>query len=232
MLRRAYVFTAAAYSPASTRAPTQSEIASIVGISRLEVRKILAAKGRYSRRPATGLSRVEQILKAWRTDPRFLDDRRQPKPLAYRGKKSDFAHLVRKYGRDVTIKTIRDQLLKVGAAREENGRLFVQVTRKRHTPDFLAAKTDLRFINSNLEHLSLSLGRRAYTTKRAMFTVQNKKLAKRVQREAQQKIQLMFGALRATAPAAKTRPHSSLRDSHRVSVSATITTESGESAND
>ena len=232
MLRHAFVFTAAADSGTSSRTPTQSQIASIVGISRLEVRKILAAKGRDSRRRATYPSRVEQILRAWKTDPRFLDGSGQPKPLGYRGNKSEFAHLVRQYGRDVTKNTIRDQLLKVGAAKEKDGHLHVQAARKRQTPDALAAKTDLRFINSNLEHLSLGLGRRAYTTKRAVFTLHNKKLARRVQREAQEKIQLMFGALLATAPVAKTRSSAALRASHRVSVSATITTESGESAND
>lgn len=232
MLRRAFVLTAAEESATGTRAPTQSQIASIAGISRLDVRKILDAKAGSVPRLARSLSRVELILRAWRTDLRFLDKSRQPKPLGYRGKQSDFAHLVREYGRDVTVKTIRDQLLKTGAAKESNGRLFIQQTRRRQTPDALAAKTDLRFINSSLDHLHLGLGRRAYTTKRAVFTVQNKKIAKRLQREAQEKIQLLFGALHATAPVSKTRPSASSRAPHRVTVSATITTESGGSAND
>lgn len=232
LLRNAFVRAADRIARANEIHATQSQIASMAGVSRLEVRRIL----RGTTSDVTGVerhaSRVDQVLSAWRTAPAFIDIKGKPRPLQLRGSNPSFAKLVRAYGRDVTIKTLKDQLVRSGAAVEREGYLILSRPSKRRPDSFLAAKSDLRFLESQLREFDLRLGRRAYVTKLLSVKVNDRKTAYRVQREALAKIQLMLNALTAIASSAGTSAKASTRSQNRVLITATVARECEEKSRD
>ena len=225
LLRTAFVRAADRIAHANGMHATQSQIASMAGISRLEVRRILRGTTSDISRVERHASRVDQVLSAWRTDTAFIDMKGKPRPLRLRGSNPPFAKLVRAYGRDVTIKTLKDQLIRSGAAVEREGYLILLRPNKSHPDSFLAAKSDLRYLESQLREFDLRLGRRAYVTKLLSVKVSDRKTAYRFQREALTKIQLMLNALTAIASSAETSAKSSTRSQNRVLITATVARE-------
>jgi hypothetical protein len=225
-LRRAFVHAAARNANAAGNRATQSQIASIAGISRREVRRIFGDRSNTSTSRLRYASRIDQVLLAWRTDPIFLDERGRPRPLDYRGSRSSFSKLVRRYGRDVTIKTLRDQLVSSGAVSEQNSRLVISEKNRKHSNEAIAARADLRFLESQMRNIDLRMGKRAYVTKRVSVWVNDKRSAHRLQRDALEKVQLMLGALSALSVPRSSTARGAARLRHRVLVAATIATES------
>jgi hypothetical protein len=228
LLRRAFVNAATINARATGWRATQSQIASLAGVSRLEVRRILAEKSSGSLPSVRHLSRLEQVLTAWRTDPAFLNKRGSPRPLRFTGPTSPFSKLVRKYGRDVTIKTLRDQLVSANAATERQGYMVISPNRERHSKQALAASADLRFLEAQLKEMDLRMGKRAYVTRRTSVWVADKKSARRPQREALEKVGLMLAAINSISSRSSSGASSSNRSNHRILITATIATESRE----
>jgi hypothetical protein len=75
------------------------------------------------------------------------------------------------------------------------------------------------------------MGKRAYISKRVSVWVDDKKSARRLQREAQDKVDLMLAALSALSMPRHAIARGALKLRHRVLVVATIATESGEKTN-
>lgn len=127
LLRRAIIEAATKVVSFKNQRITQSQIASIAGLSRLEVRKALAdstnGKSRAGVRPAT---RVERLVFGWQTDSQFLTSRGAPRALSFVGSQSEFGDLVRRYGRDVTKKTLLDQLTTAGIAQRNGSKLVLK----------------------------------------------------------------------------------------------------------
>lgn len=232
LLRRAFVSAARSNVRAFGLRATQSQIASLAGLSRLEVRKFLTSRARDSGLTQLRSTRVDQVLEGWRRDPLFLDARGRPRALETKGAHSAFAKLVSKYGRDVTAKTLRDQLLRAGAAVEKRGHIRIAPTHERRSREQNAAKSDLTFLGSQLKGLDLQLGRRAYITRRMTVRVGDKKSAQRLRRTALEKVQLTLSALEAMSAPATAITLQNRRSEHRVIITATIATESGEKTHD
>jgi Family of unknown function (DUF6502) len=230
-LRRAFVHAALSNAGTNSSRATQSKIASLAGISRLEVRRILGHRSSKTSTRERHANRVDQILIAWRNDPRFLDLKGRPRPLSFKGSHSLFAKLVRQYGRDVTIKTLRDQLMSSGAALEQKGCMVISKRSKQHSDHAIAARADLRFLESQFRNIDLRMGKRAYVTKRVSVWVNDKKSVRRLQREAQEKIDLMLAALSALSLPRDAIARGAPKSRHRVLVVTTIATESGEKTN-
>jgi hypothetical protein len=75
------------------------------------------------------------------------------------------------------------------------------------------------------------MGKRAYISKRVSIWVDDKKSARRLQCEAQEKIDLMLAALSALSLPRNATARGALKLRHRVLVVTTIATESGEKTN-
>src|SRR5688572_1944740 len=83
-VRHAFVREAAKFARLIGTRSTQSQIALIAGVNRLDVRKILARQHRPQSRPnLSSRSRVERVLLAWRQDPEFVNVQGRPKPLTF-----------------------------------------------------------------------------------------------------------------------------------------------------
>jgi hypothetical protein len=105
------------------RKQTNSRIAAITGIQR----KVVARLAKQSllpdvETPAVSRNRAAVVLTAWLRDERFLDRKGDPEPLPFEGERS-FSELVRTYSGDITPRTIADELMRLDALEEIDGKL-------------------------------------------------------------------------------------------------------------
>lgn len=223
LMREAFVAAAIESARASSRRATQTRIASIAGISRLDVRKILTAQHSMSERDNNHRrTRIERLLEGWRSDPQFQNNRGKPRALVLSGAKSEFALLVRKYGRDVTARVLLEQLLRLRIAKERSGKIALSSDANKAALRSSAAQSDLRFLAGQLGEFNWREGRRTFSTAKIAISVGEKKTAHLVRRIALERIETVLksiGALRVqaeltTAPARNTK--------NRVLVTASI----------
>lgn len=226
MLRHAFILAAQEIAVASGVRVTQSQIASIAGISRLEVRATLRKSRSGPRIADLGRqSRIDRIVDAWRSDPQFLDQQKKPKQLSLRSYRRGFHHLVKKYGRDVTPKAIRNQLVLGGYATEQDGslRLTSEADRlkQRHST------ADLRFLISQLSDINFQVGRRSYTTRRVAITSSEPKSVRVMRRIALERINAVLNSISELPLQGSNRRSSprSGKDTIRLMITATVATE-------
>jgi hypothetical protein len=208
LLRTAFIDAAETYARSQGARVNQSLIATLAGINRVDVRKALRARAKKEVVPASQLTRLDRVLAAWQRDARFCDRRGSPRPLSYKGESSEFSRLVRKYGRDVTTKSVL-VFTRNGDAKSSEAN---------------AARADLRFLVAQLKELRLRLGRRAYVTRTISVRASDRRMAQRLQRITVERIHLMLSALDSMSFEGKPK---SGAPTHRVIISATVATETG-----
>lgn len=228
LLRQAFIVSAARSARTTSLKATQSQIASIAGVSRLEVRRALAQLGNAAGSPVHQTrTRIEALVHGWRTDPMFLNRAGKPTPLDYRGARSKFGRLVQKYGRDVTQTALRVQLIKQGIAVDKRGHLILQSQPPPNTP-FLAASADLRFIASQLSNIDFELGRREYSTKRISIRANEKKSVLAMRRLANTRLETVLSSLESMSEHLQVKSKKKRTAFHRLYVTTTVAIESGE----
>lgn len=226
LLRASFVHAAEALARTQGSRATQSQIATLAGVNRLDVRKLLGARIQQDSQ-VLARDRMELVLEGWRRDSDFRDSRGRSRPLSFGGSKSEFARLVRKYGRDVSEKSVRLQLVRMGVAQERLGKLVMTHQGTKQTRELIAARADLHFLRAQLRSIQLQAGRRVYTVRSAAVYVSNQKTAKRLQKATLEKIRLMLAGLDSMAQVTHTRSQPRAPNLHRVIVTATVATESG-----
>jgi hypothetical protein len=224
-LRHAFILAAQENAIASGVRVTQSQIASLAGISRLEVRTALTKLRSGRSQPHLGRrSRIDQIVDAWRSDPQFLDAHRRPKQLSVKGHRSGFHQLVKKYGRDVTPTAIRNQLILRGFATEQDG--ILRLSRGADHQRQLSSAADLQFLTSQLSDINFQIGRRAYTTRRVAITSSEPKSVRVMRRIALERINAVLNSIsELPLQNSKRRTTRSGKDSIRILITATVATE-------
>jgi hypothetical protein len=93
-----------------------SRVAAQTGLTRADIKRLLKQGAFESTK--RGLTAVEKVVSGWRTDPEFASRSGQPKRLRISGSPGSFAHLVKKYGGDVTHRAVLDELRRIGAVRD------------------------------------------------------------------------------------------------------------------
>jgi hypothetical protein len=123
LAKEAFVESAASTSIFRNGAINHSRVAVITGLSRLEVRRLLA--GRTSRFLKTKeLSRAERVLSGWTSDRNLRDARGRPRCLPLKGSES-FASVVRQYGGDVPARAVLKELRHKGLVKEIKGEVHL-----------------------------------------------------------------------------------------------------------
>jgi len=220
LLRRAFVSAALQKTGSSGKRPTQSELASIAGLSRLEVRTLL----RDRHRKTHPTSRIDQVVLGWENDPMFLDSRGKPSALELRGPGKTFDRLAKKYGRDVTTRTLRVELIRRKIA-ELKGKKLTLVQKGRHfSNDRIAAHTDLKFLVSQLGSIDFQLGRRAYLTRQSSVLVEDKKGVEMVKRIAVERLETVLSSLTEMSVDARKFERSGRRG-RRLMITTIVATE-------
>ena len=226
LLKRAFISAAISAAKSGKNGRTnQSQVASMAGVSRLEVRKLLKRQQLQARNShSSSRSRIENTLAGWSNDPEFSTRANRPRPLNYKGQGSEFFRLAKKYGRDVTSKSLRVQLIKLGLATERHGLIYQvrQPARKRRRS---AASADLRFIASQLANVEFELGRRSYFTRKISIRASDGKAIKSMKRIAVDRLNTVFNSLTTLSPNREEQKRRQ-RAKHRLLVTSTITVES------
>jgi len=229
LLRAAFVQAAEAYARAHGFRITQSLVATLAGLNRIDVRKLMRARQAGLVTTKGPRNRIDRVISAWRRDPRFCTRTGKPRALSYGGQKSEFTRLAKAYGRDVTPKSILEQLTRVGAVKKSSGKLVQIRNAATKSSEANAAQADLQFLEAQLGKLRLQLGRREYAIRSVAVPVENRKSASRLQRMTLDKVELMLNALDSMTFRERTNRRTR---AFRVIVTATVATESGKASNE
>jgi hypothetical protein len=222
LLRKAFVQAALQRVRSVDLRPTQSKIASVAGLSRLEVRTILQGR-RTIALPQT--TRVDDLIFGWRADPQFLDSRGKPKPLDIRGTGATFDTLAKKYGRDVTPRSLRDELTRRGIVSIRKKKLVLLHEKDKFSEDVLAAQADLKFLASHLTAIDFQLGRRSYVLRQGAVAADDKRAVEMLKRIAVTRLDTVFRSLATMSVDAPSNRKRKQRRSRRLLVSAIVATE-------
>jgi hypothetical protein len=115
--KRAYVHAAIAYvAPVSLRV-NASRLSVITGLTRKEVTAIVnEIQGAPTARSGeVKEQRALRVLRGWRLDPRFCNNKGEPARLPLRGDRRSFSALVKEYGGDVTPNAVLKELERINA---------------------------------------------------------------------------------------------------------------------
>jgi hypothetical protein len=114
--KRAYV--RAARDRLDEGRPSVSRIGVLTGMSRREVAAVLAESADAELVAERGRHRAEHVLRAWWSDPAYVDADGRPLRLPLRGARRSFSALVKRYSGDPRTSTLLNELIRVKAVRQ------------------------------------------------------------------------------------------------------------------
>jgi hypothetical protein len=151
--KRAYVLVAASRATRTNGTVNHSRVAAITGLSRADVKTILAQQAPPSE--AAAKSRAARVIAGWTTDPRFLRRSGAPRILDLSNGPNGFKELVRLYAGDIPPKALLDRLERLRLVRVSGPR--AKAIRRVH----LLKKAPVQRLNpataALLEHLASAL---------------------------------------------------------------------------
>ncbi len=117
-VRCIYVRVAMSDFALGNRKPSVSRAATLTGLSRKEVSRLLSLPRDtdLEAAPMGAQNRAASVVSGWVRDTEFQDGTTQPRPLAMEDSAAGFPALVRRYGGDVPPRAVLDELIRVGAA--------------------------------------------------------------------------------------------------------------------
>lgn len=156
---------------------TTSRIAILTGLNRKEVQRIRKSEG-FESENSFSQNRAAAVVSGWSRDTEYPNN-----SLPLEGEKS-FASLVKKYSRDMPVRAVMDELLRVGAVSKVDDN-SLKIERDVYIPEFsklhkfdyisLAAAELIKTGNHNLENNDLH--------SRMQLVVSSKKLTKESAKE-------------------------------------------------
>lgn len=129
LARIAFVRAAARDSRMQSGRINHSRVATLTGLSRVEVRRLLAAPRRADSPPPRQLDRAARVLEGWTQDGLFRTAKGAPRSLPLHGPAPSFDELVRRYSGDMPAASVRKELLRIGAITVRDG--VVRFARRR-----------------------------------------------------------------------------------------------------
>lgn len=127
--RLAFVRVAAGNSRMQSGRVNHSRVATLTGLSRVEVRRLLAAPRRVSAPAPRQLDRAARVIEGWTQDGLFRTAKGAPRALPLHGPAPSFEELVRRYSGDMPAASVRKELLRIGAIKVREG--VVRLVRRR-----------------------------------------------------------------------------------------------------
>ena len=157
-VRRVYTEIAMAEFQMPGRKPSVSRTATITGLTRKEVARLLELIENEGE--SSGLApqnRAAQVVAGWVRDPDYQDGRGEPRPLSMEDTGGGFPALVKRYSGDMTARAVLDELERVGAARRLDDGRVVLVSRSYIPTQDDAAKieilgTDAYYLMETIRH--------------------------------------------------------------------------------
>ena len=115
LIKQVYVQLAKEEFGIGGKKATVSRIAILTGLTRKEVKALLAQPRTGDDSTEEEYNRAAWVIAGWLKDPQFGDGRGHPAPLPMEGKRGSFAALVKVYSGDIPVRAMLDELLHVGA---------------------------------------------------------------------------------------------------------------------
>jgi hypothetical protein len=228
LLRCAFVLASLRRAELSGTRTTQSQIALVAGVNRLDVRRIVAARRQQNfAREIDRQSRLERILRGWKQDSNFVDARGRPKPLSIVGRSSEFARLARTYGRDVTPRTLMNMLVSNNVAAIKGRKLVLSEQNSSRRASLLAGASDLNFLSSQLASYDFQTGRRTFVIRQRRLSVNDSKSLKLLQRKALRNIEAAIGSMDSVAVRDRQWLRVKKVPKHRLLVTTILSSETG-----
>lgn len=104
------------------RKPSVSRVSVLTGLTRKEVSRLQRTEDAAA--PVERYNRAARVISAWVREPAFRDRSGRPAVLPVEGRRRSFAALVQRFGGDVPVRAVLDELLRVEAVeRTRDGRL-------------------------------------------------------------------------------------------------------------
>jgi hypothetical protein len=132
--KKAYVRAAIAYVAPTGPRVNASRLSVITGLTRKEVSAIVnEIKGAATDRIGEFKEqRALRVVRGWRADPRFCDEKGEPARLPLRGDRRSFSELVKAYGGDVTPNSVLKELERMNVVTlSKSRRLLLRSTQVR-----------------------------------------------------------------------------------------------------
>ncbi len=136
LVRQTYVDVAEAEFTLEGKRQTNARISVITGLNRKEVAR-LRGKDPLTREDEARWNRAATVLAAWLRDEDFLDRKGDPVDLPFDEASPSFVQLVRRYSGDMQPWAVADELLRVDAVEEVDGKL--RMTARGYVPSSEAA---------------------------------------------------------------------------------------------
>lgn len=124
LLKRVFVDVVADELKHSEEKVTTSRIATITGLTRKDVAQLRKAD-RVSQEPSLRYNRIVRMITGWTTDPLFSTALGAPRPLPLAGDKRSFEALVNRYSGDMTVRSVLDELVRIGVAEQQDDMVFL-----------------------------------------------------------------------------------------------------------
>jgi len=115
IVRRVYVEVAEKEFALPGRAQTVSRISTITGLTRKEVTRTQAREAPGEAESAGPQNRAARVISGWVRDKAYHDKKGRPADLPIEGETRSFAALVRGFSGDIPLRTIAEELARVGA---------------------------------------------------------------------------------------------------------------------
>ena len=119
-----YVEVAKAEFGITGKKQTTSRIAILSGLTRKEVKRLLAQPPNTEFITEEAYHRASRVITGWVRDPDFGDGKGHPHPLRMEGKRASFSALVKRYSGDIPVRALLDEVVRVGAVKQlKDGRI-------------------------------------------------------------------------------------------------------------
>jgi len=122
LARKAFVRVAFTDFEIEGRKQTVSRVAVITGLSRKEVLRLKTDDDQSISKVTKPINRAVRVINGWLNDPEFCAEGGAPRELPLHGEQGSFAALIKRYSGDITAGAVFDELTRVGAARENQGK--------------------------------------------------------------------------------------------------------------
>lgn len=130
LAKRSFVRAAQEISRRDGAKTSIARIATLTGLTRIEVSRLLKAE-KLGRIESDGeLNRATRVAFGWASDAQFLNEQGRPRALPLSSRKGSFAQLVRKYSGDIPARAMLIEMKRLGMVRQDIKKSVLLVRRK------------------------------------------------------------------------------------------------------
>lgn len=162
LAKRVYVEVANAEFGIPGKKQTVSRIAILSGLTRKDVQRLLMPPPHAQSMADKEYHRGSRVMTGWLRDPKYGNGKGHPRLLPLKGRGATFNALVKSYSGDIPVRSVLDELLRVGAVKQlKDGRICL-VSRGYIPQNGLTEK--LRVLGADTEDLISTIDHNIYGT--------------------------------------------------------------------